>query len=66
MSADLRGYDWAKLQVQKGAPLTFPTQWTDEDRTLPGELILEALLSAHLYESGLAIENAIVTDQFTK
>jgi uncharacterized protein YjbI with pentapeptide repeats len=53
-----RSEPWARKQRDAGLPVSFPADWSDEDRSVSGEFVLELLLD--LESVDIVLANAIV------
>ncbi len=59
-SSDTRGEDWFIKQVEAGCPqISFPEEWTQEERTVSGSAFSLAIRKADIHFA-LLVENAIV------
>lgn len=58
-----RGEQWARQQLLGGKPIVFPEEWPENDRTISGAFVIEALLSLPSANSpdGILIDNAIIS-----
>lgn len=61
-SSVIRGEGWAREQIHATRPIIFPQEWTETDRTISGEFVIEAIQNKAYGDSqdGLQIENAII------
>jgi hypothetical protein len=60
---EIRGEEWARQQAQAARPIIFPQEWTEDDRTISGEFVIEAIQNKAYADSpdGVQIENAIIS-----
>ena len=61
MSSD-RGETWALDQLKGLKPVRFPPEWSEEDRTVSGEFVVEAMVDGRWAETsqGFLLANAIL------
>jgi len=63
MAEEKRGEAWARERWERLQPILFPEEWPEEDRTLSGEFVVEAMLDRRWAQmpEGFFLLNAVIS-----